>query len=179
MHSRQVQKNNFSMAAFPWILCFLIVSIFSQNQVSAQTTTPLRPALPAEVSAKAIRSDESTAKKMARCRWLDKMVAADPTLVAAICTHASSARILAAHPHLDKIAEADHYTCRRITKWGSAALILAKNPKALAVVTFDPEGLYRAIKHDRSVAKKLTRNPYFDQMIVENPDLGQMLSRYM
>lgn len=179
MHSRQVQKNKFVTVPFALIFASCIYSISNQNLVCAQTA-PLRPPLSiGAVSAKTIRSDESTAKKMARYRWLDKMVAADPTLVAAICSHASSARILAAHPHLDKIAEADHYTCRRITKWGSAALILTKNPKALSVVTLDPEGLYRAIKHDRSIARKLTKNAYFDQMIVENPDLGQMLSQYM
>ena len=123
--------------------------------------------------------DSATAVKMARMRWLDKMVTADPGLVAAICSHAASARVLAAHPHLDKIAEADHYTCRRITKWGSAAVVLTKNPQALRVVTLDPEGIYRAIKHDRTIARRLTKNANFNQMVVENPDLGKLLSHYM
>jgi hypothetical protein len=47
------------------------------------------------------------------------------------------------------------------------------------VVTLDPEGIYRAIKHDRSIAKRLTKNPNFNQMVVENPDLGKLLSNYM
>ncbi len=177
MPSRQVQNNKL-LVAFS-LGALLITNVAAASAQTTTTEAPLRPPLEYNVSAKTIRSDVSTAKKMAKYRWLDKMVAADPTLVAAICTHAASARLLAAHPHLDKIAEADHYTCRRITKWGSAAKVLAKNPKALSVVTFDPEGLYRAIKRDRSIAKKLTKNPYFDQMIVENPDLGKMLSQYM
>lgn len=146
---------------------------------TAGATPELRPALNNTARTKAIRSDTATAVKMARMRWLDKMVTADPGLVAAICSHAASARVLAAHPHLDKIAEADHYTCRRITKWGSAAAVLTKNPQALRVVTLDPEGIYRAIKHDRSIAKRLTKNPNFNQMVVENPDLGKLLSNYM
>jgi hypothetical protein len=150
----------------------------------AQTTAPsasldLRPPLKSAASVKAIRTDTATAVKMARMRWLDKMVSADPGLVAAICSHASSARVLAAHPHLDKIAEADHYTCRRITKWGSAAVVLTKNPQALRVVTLDPEGIYRAIKHDRTIARRLTKNANFNQMVVENPDLGKLLANYM
>lgn len=158
-----------------------LILTLSATVARAQSQSELRPAMPYKnaVSARAIRVDEAMAKKTARNRWLDKMVAADPSLVAAICTHASSARILAAHTHIDKIADADHYTCRRITKWGSAAAILAKNPKALRVVTLDPEGIYRAIKRDRSIAHKLSKNPYFDQMVVENPDLGKMLSSYM
>ncbi len=146
---------------------------------TAGPTPELRPALNNTARTKAIRSDTATAVKIARMRWVDKMITADPGLVAAICSHAASARVLAAHPHLDKIAEADHYTCRRITKWGSAAAILAKNPQALRVVTLDPEGIYRAIKHDRSIAKRLTKNPNFNQMVVENPDLGKLLSNYM
>ena len=189
MPSRQVQNHKFSTALLTGAL-LISVSVTSSEaqttapqlnttQFSANQTAPLRPPHEYLVSAKTIRSDVSTAKKMAKYAWLDKMVMADPTLVAAICSHAASARLLAAHHHIDKIAEADHYTCRRITKWGSAARILAKNPKALNVVTLDPDGLYRAIKHDRSIAKKLTKNPYFDQMIVENPDLGKVLSQYM
>jgi hypothetical protein len=177
----------------------LVLLTLNQSAVCAQQS-PLRPAITSSsasaasasssfssssnsssrlVSSRVIRTDEAMAKKMARNRWLDKMVAADPSLVAALCTHASSARILAAHPHIDKIAESDHYTCRRITKWGSASNILAKNPKALRVVTLDPEGLYRAIRHDRSMAHKISKNQFFDQMIVENPDLGKMLASYM
>ncbi|MFA7338383.1 MAG: hypothetical protein WC028_16475 [Candidatus Obscuribacterales bacterium] len=182
--NKQVNKNIFS-AILP--VC-LILAISPLTGLQAQTTTlasgsslgpELRPALKTPASAKAIRTDTATAVKMARMRWLDKMVTADPGLVAAICSHAASARVLAAHPHLDKIAEADHYTCRRITKWGSAAAVLTKNPQALRVVTLDPEGIYRAIKHDRTIARRLTKNANFNQMVVENPDLGKLLSHYM
>jgi hypothetical protein len=149
-------------------------------------TPALRPALSAGsshntgmVSASSIRKDRGTAVRMAGYRWLDKMAMADPGLVAAICTYSSAAKVLAGHPHLDKIAEADHYTCRRITKFKSAARTLVANPKALRVVSLDPEGIYRAIKNDRSIARRLTKNNYFDQMIVENPDLGKFLANYM
>lgn len=179
-------KKNIHFAILPLSLLLAISPLTAA--VLAQTTTlapshtlgpELRPALKSAASSKAIRTDTATAVKMARMRWLDKMVTADPGLVAAICSHAASARVLAAHPHLDKIAEADHYTCRRITKWGSAAVVLTKNPQALRVVTLDPEGIYRAIKHDRTIARRLTKNANFNQMVVENPDLGKLLSRYM
>ncbi|MBP9089748.1 hypothetical protein KBI23_01880 [bacterium] len=185
---KKLAKKQTNKNIFPAILpTCLLVAISQLSGVQAQTTTlssgqslgpELRPALKA-ASAKAIRTDTATAVKMARMRWLDKMVTADPGLVAAICSHAASARVLAAHPHLDKIAEADHYTCRRITKWGSAAVVLTKNPQALRVVTLDPEGIYRAIKHDRTIARRLTKNANFNQMVVENPDLGKLLSSYM
>lgn len=141
----------------------------------------LKPAINSNntVSASKIRHDKGTAVRMAGYRWLDKMAAADPSLVAAICTYEKAAKILAAHPHLDKIAEADHYTCRRLTKWKSAARILTANPKALEVVTLDPEGIYRAIKADRSIARRLSKNFFFDQMIVQNPDLGKFIAGYM
>jgi hypothetical protein len=157
----------------------------SQSQ-SKDDTPALRPALNSGpnsgsklVSATSIRHDQPTAVKMAGYRWLDKMVAADPSLVSAICIYQKAAKVLASHPHLDKIAEADHYTCRRITKWKSAARILVANPKALRVVTLDPEGIYRAIKADRTIARRLSKNFFFDQMIVENPDLGKFLANYM
>jgi hypothetical protein len=168
-----------SVASIVTSAAFAQTTTTATSSSSPGTNLELRPALNNTARTKAIRSDTATAVKIARMRWVDKMVAADPGLVAAICSHASSARVLAAHPHLDKIAEADHYTCRRITKWGSAAAILAKNPQALRVVTLDPEGIYRAIKHDRSIAKRLTKNPNFNQMVVENPDLGKLLSNYM
>jgi hypothetical protein len=158
---------------------FAQTTSITATSATSGATPELRPALNNTARTKAIRSDTATAVKIARMRWVDKMITADPGLVAAICSHAASARVLAAHPHLDKIAETDHYTCRRITKWGSAAAILAKNPQALRVVTLDPEGIYRAIKHDRSIAKRLTKNPNFNQMVVENPDLGKLLSNYM
>lgn len=142
----------------------------------------LRPALePSQstVSASIVRRDAATARRIAGYTWLDKMVAADPELVASICSFSSAAKILAKHKHIDRIAEVDHYTCRRITQYRSAALELVKNPHAVRVVTLDPEGLYVAIRKDRAIVKKLTKNPNFDQMVVQNPDLGRVLASYM
>lgn len=134
---------------------------------------------PIALSASHVRKDVGAAKKMAALRWFDKMALADPQLVESITAYSSSASILARHPHLDKIAEADPYLCRRLTRWSGAARVLAKNPKAYKVVARDPEGIYRAIKNDRSYARLLSKNPYFNQMVVENPELGRVLSRYM
>lgn len=131
------------------------------------------------ISASHLRRDVGTCKKLASYRWLDKMALADPQIVTALTNYAASAEILAKHPHLDKIAEADHYLCRRLTKWPKAARILVANSKCYKVVAYDPEGLYRAIKYDRSIAKRLTKNLYYQEMIVENPELGKVLARYM
>ncbi|OPZ89936.1 MAG: hypothetical protein BWY75_00941 [bacterium ADurb.Bin425] len=112
-------------------------------------------------------------------RWFDRVALAQPEVVASITSYSSSATILAQHPHIDKIAEADPYLCRRLTKWRSAGRALARNSRAYKVIARDPEGIYRAIKNDRSYAKLLSKNPYFNQMVVENPELGKVLSRYL
>ncbi len=126
-----------------------------------------------------IRTDSTFAKRLARYGWLEKSAEANPAIIEAICYHRSAAKILARHPHIARIAEADPYVCRRITKWPSAARALAANGNAAKAISRDPEGIYRAIKKDRSVARILAKNPMFDQMVYDNPDLGQYLAHFM
>ena len=155
----------------------------------SDSTTELRPSVtPQEVTLsstvieknkKRERSDFRSACKMAKYHWLDKAVEADPSLVESICNHYTAARILAKHPRLGEIAKYDHYTCRRLTKWKSVARIMAKNGECEKVIAYDPEGIYLAIKRDRRLAKLISKNPMFDQMISENPDLGRLISLYM
>lgn len=153
-----------------------------------ETQAPsLRPAVvTTSTSAKPIkykrqhsRSDWHTARRMAKYHWLDKAAEADPSLVEAICSHYTAACILAKHPRLGAVAQFDHYTCRRLTKWKSVARILAKNGECQKVVLLDPEGMYRALKRDKRLAKILSTNPMFDQMLVDNPDLGRMMATLM
>lgn len=126
-----------------------------------------------------VRSDSNFAKRLARYGWLEKSAEANPAIIEAICNHRSAAKILARHPHISRIAEADPYVCRRITKWPSAARVLAANGNAAKAISRDPEGIYRAIKRDRMVARILAKNPMFDQMVCDNPDLGQYLAHFM
>lgn len=184
---KPIQKYSFGASAlgFAVALCLAFIAPAALKQSFCLAQDPaLRPALKSapnssQISANRVRKDPATARKLAAYRWFDQMALADPTLVEAVASYNSSAKILARHPHIDKIAEADHYLCRRLTKWPQAARLLVANPKCYKVVMRDPEGIYLAIKNDRSIAKKLSRNPYFDQMVVENPDLGKMLARYM
>lgn len=126
-----------------------------------------------------VRSDGRLAKRLASYHWLDKMVAANPEISEAICNHRRAAMILAKHPRITEIAESDPYLCRRITKWKGAARRLAANPNALYVVGRDPEGIYRAIRRDKKISEILSKNPVFNQMIVDNPELGRVISHYM
>lgn len=126
-----------------------------------------------------VRKDGKVAKRMARYHWLDKIALAQPEVIEAITNHRGAAKILASHPRIGEIAEADHYLCRRITKWKSAARVLAANTGVRNVITLDPEGIYRAIRRDRKVARILAKNPRFDQMIAENPDLGRYIAQFM
>lgn len=126
-----------------------------------------------------LRKDRKAAKRLANYHWLDKAADANPRIIEAITMHKSAAKILAKHPRLAEVAEADHYTCRRITNYKSAARVLAANGDVKEVAALDPEGLYIAIKRDKKIIKILSRNPIFDQMIVENPDLARVISKYM
>ena len=126
-----------------------------------------------------LRFDGKAAKRLAKYHWLDKVAAANPRVVEAITDHKSAAKVLAKHPRLSEIAEADHYVCRRITKWKSAARVLAANGEVKEVALLDPEGIYSAIQRDKKIIRILSRNPIFDQMIVDNPDLGRIISKYM
>lgn len=100
-----------------------------------------------------IRKSRGAANAMARYHWLDKAARANPQLIESITDFHSAAMILAKHPRLGEIAEADHYLCRRLTRWKSVARALAVNPQADRVIALDPEGIYRAVKQDRQLAK--------------------------
>jgi hypothetical protein len=126
-----------------------------------------------------IRRDGRTAMKMAHYHWLDKVVEGNPAVLEAIVSHRSAALALTKHPRLAQIAETDHYLCRRLTVWRSVSLSLAQNPEAYRVIVLDPEGIYRAIKRDRRVARTLAKNPNFDEMVTDNPDLGRMIALYI
>ena len=150
----------------------------------ADDNPQLRPGLDSDNTAKStrpnrIRKDRGAANAMARYHWLDRAALANPQLIESITDFHSASMILAKHKRLGEIAEADHYLCRRLTRWKDVARKLAVNPDCDKVIARDPEGIYRAIKNDRSLAKILARNPMFHRMIGENPDLGKLLSTYM
>lgn len=126
-----------------------------------------------------LRKDRKAAKRLARYHWLDKVADANPQVIETICMHKSAAKLLAKHPRLSEIADADHYVCRRIAKWKPAARVLAANGEVQEVAALDPEGIYTAIQRDRKIIRILSRNPIFDQMIVDNPDLGRIIAKYM
>lgn len=134
---------------------------------------------PLSITVERVRKDRRSACQMAQYHWLDKVAASNPSVIASICRYKSAAKILATHPRLGAVAEHDHYLCRRLTKWKSIARIMAANPEAQKVITLDPEGAYRAIKGDKRFSRILAKNPSFDQMVDDNPDLGTVLAKYM
>lgn len=179
----------FYSSIFKVVIASLAMALMAFPMASSQAPVTLKPALPLSTSntvdapqmlkAERVRKDVGCAKRLAQYRWVDRMAMADPSIVAAICSYSASAKLLAKHPHIGNIAEADHYFCRRLTKWRGAARALVANPEAYKVIARDPEGIYRAIKYDRSIAKILSKNMHYEQMIVENPELGKVLARYM
>ena len=126
-----------------------------------------------------VKADMWIAYRMARDPWIDKACAADPRLVAAICAHPGPAKLLAKHHHVAAISEADPFFCRRLTRWKGATWALIKNRFAEKVITRDPQGIYWAIDRNPKVARVLAKNLMFNQMVVENPDLGKFVSRHM
>ncbi|GEM_PF-3243294 len=143
-----------------------------------QPVPVLEPQPPAPKVA-VVRVDRLTAFRMARDPWLYKSAAADPGIVAAICQHPLAAWMLTRNRHLGEIADSDHYVCRRLTRWRLAAWTLVQNPEADHVIALDPEGIYRAINRDPHIAHRLAKHPMFNQMVVENPDLGEFIARHM
>ncbi len=133
----------------------------------------------AELQPERIRKDCRLARRLAKSHWLEKAAAEDPEIIAAITQYRSSATILAKHPRLSHIAEYDHYLCRQLTKWKGASRALAKNPQAQGVIYYDPEGIYRAVKVDKTTARSLAKNTEFAQMVIDNPDLAKVLASYM
>ncbi len=144
----------------------------SREAANTETTVLTR-------TAHKVRRDMWIAYRMAKDPWIDKACAADPTLVAAICAHSGPARLLAKHRHIAAIAEADPYFCRRLTRWKGATWALIKNKYAEKVISRDPQGIYWAIDRNPKVARVLAKHQMFDQMVVENPDLGKFISRHM
>lgn len=158
----------------------------SEPQLRGQPAQPIEQTVrrsielkDAELQPERIRRDPKLAKRLAKSHWLEKAVAEDPEIAAAITQYKSSARILATHPRLSHIAEYDHYLCRQLTKWRSASRALAKNPQAQGVLYYDPEGIYRAISNDKKTARSLARNTEFAQMVIDNPELARRLASYM
>jgi hypothetical protein len=143
-----------------------------QRSVDITDTTAAQPLVQARI-------DQRLARKMAKDHWLEKAVAADPSLIDAITQYSSAAKILARHPRIGTIAEADHYTCRSITRWKTASRNLARNPEVKQVIDYDPEGIARAIKRDSKIGKLLVKQPDFSQIIVDNPELGKLLATHM
>lgn len=126
-----------------------------------------------------IRRDKWIAWRMAKDPWIDRACLAEPGLPEAICAHPGPAALLAKHPHIADIAQADPYLCRRLTQWKKATMNLVKNPHAIAVVTRDPEGIYRAVQKNPKIGRILSKNALFNQMVVDNPDLGRFLTGHM
>lgn len=142
---------------------------FSQSSGAADSEPALRNTLPASGSLMApspdrIKRDWWLAYRLAKAPWLDKVVEADPRIVAAICSHPGPAKQLAQHHHLDKIAESDHYLCRRLTQWNGATEKLVRSKFADKVIALDPQGMVFA----------LNRNPKYMRLIARNPTLSNL-----
>ncbi len=133
---------------------------------------------PAVTSAR-VRKDWRIAYRLASDPWLYKAAASDPAIIAAICEHPGAAKRLAKNRHIGELAECDHYLCRRLTRWSGSTWALVRNPQADKVIALDPEGIYRAIDKNPSVAHALSKNIMFNQMISENPDLGKVIAIHM
>lgn len=171
---RLLNTNLLLAAAFACLQCAL-------PAVADDTAPALRPNLPSQTPEplKHMRRNRGAANTLARYHWLDKAIDANSNLLDSVTSYHSASKILVKHPRLGEIAEADHYLCRRLTQYPDVARMLAASPYADKVIGLDPEGIYRAVKKDRSIARKLAKNPMFHNMIGENPDLGRLISTYM
>jgi hypothetical protein len=123
-----------------------------------------------------IRKDRALAYKLARYKWLAKAAEANPDIIIGITSWKGPSTTLAKHKHLGDIAQADHYLCRRLAKWKGAGRAMARNGQADQVIALDPAGIQEAIKHDRRIARYLSKNPNFADMVIDNPDLGEFIS---
>jgi hypothetical protein len=144
---------------------------------AADTGTPA--AAPPTVTVQRIRKSRRMAYQMAKYEWLDKVAAANPQVLEAICERPGAARLLAQHRHIAAMADADHYLCRRITRWKYATNQLIHNPQAAHVINLDPEGIYYAIDRDPHVATVLASHVRFDEMMEFNPDLARVMDQHM
>lgn len=144
----------------------------------------LRNPIPAGLSENAIKpekvkKDKWIAYRLAKYQWLDKVVAADPRLVAAITAHSGPAKVLAQHKHLDKIADADHYLCRRLTQWEGATQKLIRNPYFDHVIDLDPAGFYFAMNRKPEYARVVIRQTNFDDLATNDRDVLREITRHM
>jgi hypothetical protein len=158
-------------------------------QVSnAQGTAPeqpaLRTAIPGAASTQAItperiKKDYWLAFRLVKYPWLDKVVEADPRIVAAICQHADTAKLLAKHRHLDKIAESDHFLCRRLTQWEGATQQLLRSPYADKVIALDPQGMVFALNRKPEYARIMIRHPMFDNLVDLDRDFPREIQKHI
>ncbi len=144
----------------------------------------LRTAIPANASTQAvtpdrIKKDYWIAYRMAKYEWLDVVAAADPRIIAAICTHPFPAAVLAKHKRLDKIAEADHYLCRRLTQWENATQKLIRNPMADKVIALDPQGMVFAMNRKPEYARLIARHPMFDNLAALDRDFPREMAKHI
>lgn len=165
-------------------LATLMTLGFAQVSNAADEQPSLRTAVPGNASTAAItperiKKDYWIAYRMAKYEWLDKVVEADPRIVAAICTHAFPAAVLAKHRHLDKIAEADHYTCRRLTQWENATQKLIRNPMADKVIALDPQGMVFAMNRKPEYARLIARHPVFNNLADISRDFPREMTRHI
>jgi hypothetical protein len=160
---------------------------FAQEATITDTGSGLRPAAnagttaaaPATVTVQRIKKSRRVAYMMAKYEWLDKVAAANPQVLEAICERPGAARLLAQHRRIAQMADTDHYLCRRITRWKGATNELIHNREAAHVINLDPEGIYYAIDRDPHVATVLASHVRFDEMMEFNPDLGRVMDVHM
>ncbi len=157
---------------------------FAQVSNAADGEPALRTAIPgaastSSISPERIRKDYFLAYRMAKYDWLDKVVEADPRIVAAICSHPGPAKRLAKHKHLDKIAESDHYLCRRLTQWEGATQKLLRNPYADKVIELDPQGMAFAMNRKPEYARLIARHPMFDGIADVSRDFPREMSKHI
>lgn len=159
---------------------------FAQATLADQTSEQpsLRTALPGSASTAAItperiKKDYWIAFRLAKAPWLDKVVEADPRIVAAICQHNGAARQLAMHRHLDKIAESDHYLCRRLCQWEGATQKLLRNPYADKVIALDPQGMAFAMNRKPEYARLIARHPQFCQLADDDRNFPREMQKHI
>lgn len=133
----------------------------------------------ASITPEAVRKDRWIAYRLAKDPWLDKIAAADPRIVAAICAHSGPAKILAKHRHLDKIAESDHYLCRRLTQWEGATQKLCRSPYFDKVIALDPQGMYFALNRKPEYARVLARQTMFNELANSDRYMPQKFQMHM
>lgn len=148
------------------------------EQPSLRTTLP-GSASTAAITPERVKKDYWIAYRLARYPWLDKVVEADPRIVAAICQHAGPARQLAMHHHLDKIAESDHYLCRRLCQWEGATQKLIRNPYADKVIALDPQGMAFALNRKPEYARLLAKHPTFNELADSSRDMTREMQRHI